>query len=550
MAEDRRDWGIEADVVVLGTGGAALTAALSAHDHGAGRVVVLERSGMVGGTTAMSGGMLWIPMNHHEQEFGIEDSWDEVVTYLDALSPGLLDPETLEAYLVAGPEMIRYFADKTPVRLHVYQNFPDYQPTVAGAKPHGTRSLDNDVFPFEQLGSWAVRVNPPKTGLPTLYSMVETMYGGVPEETLAERRRQDCRGRGQALIGSLLKGLLDRHIPIHLETRARKLCIENGRVVGVVAEQQQGELRVRASKGVVVATGGFEWNERLAKAFVRGPITGPVSVPECDGDGLMMAMEAGARLANMSNAWWMISTLEAIGKSRDAKANYLLCNTERTLPGSIMVNKAGKRFVNEAANYNAFGYVLHNFDPNTHEYPNLPYWLIFDSRFKSKYQCFTSRPKDPAPSWAVSADSIEALGGRIGMDGGVLTQTVERFNSQVKNGHDDDFQRGDSTYDNFWGDQAFPAPFSTLGAVDQSPYYAIKMEAGVLGTAGGPKTNANGQVVAWNDEPIDGLYAAGNTMAQVTAMGYGGAGGTLGPGMTFGFIAGRHAAQQGGSGTP
>lgn len=544
MAEGREHWDLEADVVVLGTGGAALTAALSAHDHGAGRVVILERSGMVGGTTAMSGGMLWIPMNHHAEEYGVTDSWDDVVTYLDTLSPGLLDPDTLEAFLVAGPEMIRYFADKTPVRLHVFQNFPDYQPTVPGAKANGTRSLDNDVFAFDQLGSWAVRVNPPKTGLPTLYSMVEAMYGGVGEDALAERRGRDCRGRGQALIGALLKGVLDRNIPIHLETRGRHLCIEGGRVVGVVAERQAGEFRVGARKGVVVATGGFEWNERLAKSFVRGPITGPVSVPECDGDGLMMAMQAGARLANMSTAWWMPSTLQAMERSRNAKPNYLLCQVERTLPGAILVNRAARRFVNEAVNYNALGYALHNFDENAHDYPNLPYWLVFDGRLKGKYQVFTSAPKDPAPSWAVSADSIEGLAERIGLDGKVLRETVDRFNALVRKGHDDDFQRGDTTFDNFWGDQSLPPPFSTLGVLDQPPYYAIKMEAGVLGTAGGPKTNANGQVVDWSDQSIPGLYVAGNTMAQVTAMGYGGAGGTLGPGMTFGFIAGRHAAQQ------
>lgn len=545
MSADSKNWDLEADVVVLGTGGAALTAALSAHDHGARRVVILERSGMIGGTTAMSGGMLWIPMNHHQQEFGITDSWDDVVTYLDALSPGLLDPDTLEAFLTAGPEMIRYFADKTPVRLHVYQNFPDYQPTVSGAMPNGTRSLDNDVFAFDQLGSWAVRVNPPKTGLPTLYSMVEAMYGGVDEAALAERRRRDCRGRGQALIGALLKGVLDREIPIHLETRGRRLCIEGGRVIGVVAEREKGgELRIHARKGVVVATGGFEWNERLAKAFIRGPITGPVSVPECDGDGLLMTMEAGARLANMSTAWWMPSTLQAMERSRSAKPNYLLCQVERTLPGSILVNRSARRFVNEAVNYNALGYVLHDFDPNAHDYPNLPYWLIFDSRLKSKYQVFTSSPKDPAPSWAVSSDTIGGLATKLGLDGSVLKATVERFNALVTKGHDDDFQRGDTTFDNFWGDQSLQPPYSTLGHIDQPPYYAIKLEAGVLGTAGGPKTNANAQVVDWNDQPIEGLYVAGNTMAQVTAMGYGGAGGTLGPGMTFGFIGGRHAAQQ------
>lgn len=546
MSEDHSDWDIEADVVVLGTGGAALTAALSAHDHGAGQVVILERSNMVGGTTAMSGGMLWIPLNHHQQDFGVTDSWDEVVTYLDALSPGLLDPDTLAAFLESGPEMVRYFEDKTPVRLHLFQNFPDYQPNVPGAMPHGSRSLDNDVFPFDELGSWATRVNPPaRTGYDTPVSMVEATYGEVDSEMMAERRKRDYRGRGQALIGSLLKGILDREIPIHFETRGRRLCKESSRVIGVIAEQEKGELRARARKGVIIATGGFEWNERLAKAFLRGPITGPVSVPENEGDGLLMAMEVGASLGNMSRAWWMPSTLESAAQHRDAKPVYLLCHNERSLPGAILVNRSARRFVNEAANYNALGPVLHNFDANTHDYPNLPYWLIFDGRNKSKYQVFTSSPNEPAPSWAESADTIEALAERIGLDGKVLKDTVERFNADVRKGHDDEFNRGDSTYDNFWGDQSLKPPFCTLGVIDQPPYYAIKMEAGVLGTSGGPKTNADAQVLDWNDNPIEGLYVAGNTMAQVTALAYGGAGGTLGPGMTFGFIAGRHVARQG-----
>ncbi len=546
MSEDHSDWDIEADVVVLGTGGAALTAALSAHDHGAGQVVILERSNMVGGTTAMSGGMLWIPLNHHQQDFGVTDSWDEVVTYLDSLSPGLLDPDTLAAFLESGPEMVRYFEDKTRVRLHLFQNFPDYQPNVPGAMPHGSRSLDNDVFPFDELGSWATRVNPPaRTGYDTPVSMVEAMYGGVDPEMMAERRKRDYRGRGQALIGSLLKGILGRDIPIHFETRGRRLCKEGSRVIGVIAEQEKGELRVRARKGVIIATGGFEWNERLAKAFLRGPITGPVSVPENEGDGLLMAMEVGASLGNMSRAWWMPSTLESAAQHRDAKPVYLLCHNERSLPGAILVNRSARRFVNEAANYNALGPVLHNSDANTHDYPNLPYWLIFDGRNKSKYQVFTSSPNEPAPSWAESADTIEALAERIGLDGKVLKDTVERFNADVRKGHDDEFNRGDSTYDNFWGDQSLKPPFCTLGVIDQPPYYAIKMEAGVLGTSGGPKTNADAQVLDWNNNPIEGLYVAGNTMAQVTALAYGGAGGTLGPGMTFGFIAGRHVARQG-----
>lgn len=541
---DSSSWDLEADVVVLGSGGAALTAAVAAHDFGAGEVVVLEKSGMVGGTTAMSGGMLWIPNNRHQIAAGDTDSWDDRVAYLDALAPpGLLDPDTLAAFLEAGPEMVEFLEDKTPVRLHQYPHFPDYQSYAPGAKAHGSRSLDNDVFSFAQLGSWATRINPTKMGLPPRKSMVESMYGGdMDPGLLAEREKSDCRGMGQALIGALLKAVLDRRIPIHFEKRARRLCKEDSRVIGVIADQGGGEFRVRARKGVVIATGGFEWNKDLVNTFLRGPLTGPVSVPENEGDGLLMAMDAGARLGNMSNAWWMMSTLESRAQHRDARPNYLLCSGERTCPGSIMVNRAGRRFVNEAANYNALGYALHNFDANTHDFPNLPYWLVFDQHHKDRYPVFTSAPGKEAPSWFMRADTIESLAGLIGVDADALEDTVARFNDLVRKGHDDDFRRGDNTYDNFWGDPSFEPPFRTLGLLDQPPFYAVRMEAGALGTNGGPKTNGKAQVLDWNNDPIEGLYAAGNVMSAVTTMVYGGAGGTLGPGMTFGFIAGRHAA--------
>jgi 3-oxosteroid 1-dehydrogenase len=545
MSEANSAWDVEADVVVLGSGGAALVAALSAHHHGAGQVVILEKSGMVGGTTAMSGGMLWIPLNHHQAEHGVEDSADEVVEYLDALAPERLDPDAMSGFLEGGPEMVRFLADHTPVRLRLFTNFPDYQPNVPGAKEHGGRSLDPEAYPFDELGSAASRVNPPKTGLPKLTSRMEDYYSEVGPEELEERRKRDFRGQGQALIGSLYRGVLDRDIPVHFETRARELITEESRVVGVAAEQNGRTLRFRARNGVVIATGGFEWNDQLVKAFLRGPMTGPISVPECEGDGLLMAMGVGASLGNMSNAWWMTSSKESSAGHRDAKPNFLPSQVERTFPGSIMVNRAGCRFVNEALNYNAIGYVLHNFDGDKYEFPNLPYWLIFDSRFIDKYRMFTSRPGQPAPEWAKQADSLEELGDMLGIDATALADTVERFNGQVAKGHDDDFGRGDSTYDNFWGDQTLPAPFSTLGAIDQPPYYAIEMEAGVNGTCGGPRANENAQVLDWNGNPIPGLYVGSNTMAAVTAGVYGGAGGTIGPGMTFGYLAGRHAAKNG-----
>lgn len=538
-----QNWDLEADVVILGSGGAALTAAIAAYDFGATDVVILERSGMVGGTTAMSGGMLWIPGNHHQIEAGIEDSDEDIVSYLDSLAPETLDPETLGAFMEGGPEMIRYLADKTPVRFHAYADFPDYQPYMPGAKPDGGRSLDNDAFSFERLGKWATRVNPTKMAYPMRGSLKEAIDGSLDEDTLAERERGDYRGLGQALVGALFLAVLERNIPVEFEKRARRLIKDGDRVIGVIAEDDRArDFRVRARRGVVIATGGFEWNEKLVKTFIRGPLTGPVSVPENEGDGLIMAIEAGAQLGNMQNAWWQQSVLEFKPQHRNAKPNYLLGSDERARPGAILVNRAGKRFVNEAANYNAMGKAVIAFDAGNHSYANLPYWLIIDQRYKDKYPAFTSAPGSPIPSYMMQAETLEELAEIAGIDPQGLVATVERFNGMVRQGHDDDFNRGDNSYDNFymWGDPDFDPPHRTLGVIDQSPYYAVKMESGALGTAGGPKTNGDAQVLDWQGNPIPGLYAAGNAMAAVLGESYGGAGGTLGPGMTFGYLAGKH----------
>lgn len=220
----------------------------------------------------------------------------------------------------------------------------------------------------------------------------------------------------------------------------------------------------------------------------------------------------------------------------------MLGSDERARPGAILVNRKGERFVNEAANYNAIGKALHAFDAGTHSYANLPYWLIIDQRYRNRYQTFNTPPGGPVPSYMIEGATLEELAEMAGIDPRGLSATVERFNAMVRKGHDDDFQRGDNSYDNFymWGDTAYDPPFRTLGEIGEGPFFAVKMEAGALGTAGGPRTNGDAQVLDWNGDAIPGLYAAGNAMAAVLGEAYGGAGGTLGPGMTFGYIAGRH----------
>ncbi|MBT4493780.1 MAG: FAD-binding protein [Gammaproteobacteria bacterium] len=540
-------WDVEADVVVLGSGGGALMAAIAARDFGAEQVVVVEKSNMVGGTTAMSGGMLWIPNNQYQQDEGIDDSWDEVVTYLDSLAPDQLDPEVLEGFLMGGPEMVRHLTDRTPVRFRTMTGFPDYQPDAPGAKVQGGRTLDSVVFPFSELGNWATRVVPPKSGPPLLTTYYENAhFGKLDADIMDERKRTDSRGQGQALIGGLLKAVLDRDIEFYFEHRAMKLHKEGNRIVGVSVETPDGERNFQARRGVVIATGGFEWNKDLVQTFLRGPMTGPVSVPENEGDGLIMAIEAGAKLGNMSNAFWMTSTLEGKQQHRDAKPNYLLCQNERVAPGSILVNRLGRRFVNEATNYNILGLALHDFDPNTHDYPNQPYYLIFDQRFRERYPypIFGNSPGEPLSEMFYEAESLEALADLLEVDSDGLVATVARFNDLVESGHDDDFQRGDNAFDNYWGDKGFEPPYCTLGCLDQPPYFGVKMEAGVLGTNGGPKTNGHGQVVDWQNQPIQGLYCTGNAMAAPLGMVYGGGGGTLGPALTFGYLSGKHAASE------
>ena len=228
---------------------------------------------------------------------GIEESDDDIVAYLDSLAPGALDPETLGAFMEKGPELIRYLADKTPVRFHAYADFPDYQPYMPGAKPDGGRSRWTTTrFRYERLGKWAARVNPSKMAYPMRGSLMEAVAARLTEEMLAEREAGDYRGLGQALVGALFLAVLDRNIPVEFEKRARKLVKDGDRIIGVIAEDANGkDFRVRARRGVVIATGGFEWNETLVKTFIRGPLTGPVSVPENEGDGLIMAIEAGAQ---------------------------------------------------------------------------------------------------------------------------------------------------------------------------------------------------------------------------------------------------------------
>lgn len=536
-------WDLETDVAVLGSGATAATSAILASDHGA-EAVLLERAPVVGGTSAVSGGVLWIPNNHHMAGAGIADSREDALAYLDSLSLGSMDPELVAAFVDTAPEMLRYLEERTPLAMHVLAGYPDYHPENPGGKPGGGRSLDNALFPFEELGPWAARVNrhPHAASYPvTMLEADAVGFAGLDADELEARRARDLRGNGQALMGALLKGVLDREIPLHTSTRARELVLDgDGAVVGLRAERDGAPFLVRARKAVVIASGGFEWNRELVTAFLRGPMTAPTSTPENEGDGLLMAMGAGAALGNMSEAWW-IPALHVPGDELRGQPYARLVLRERTWPRSIIVNRKGRRFMNEAANYNAAGHAFHTFDPGRFEFDNLPAWLIVDGAYGATIAGQSVGPD--APAWIRRADTLAELARSIGVDAAALEATVARFNEGAARGADPEFHRGESAYDSYNGDRRQQPPFTTLGPIDQSPFYAVEIESGALGTKGGPRTNAKAQVLRATGGVIPGLYAVGNAMAGVTGMVYGGAGGTLGPGMTFAYIAGINAAR-------
>ena len=537
----------EVDVVVLGTGAAGMTAAIAAHEAGAS-VAIFEKADKVGGTSAWSGGQVWIPNNPHMADLGLTDSRERAVGYILSLSHDMIAPELAEAYVDAGPEMVRFLEANTPVEFYAVEGMPDYHPEFPGGNPNGGRTIECPIYAFDDLGEWADRVTPSPYYPNPHITMSETPLGRAlptpPSAEEVERRRdRNERGCGQALIGRLLRGLLDRGICPVTNAAARELIVEGDVVVGVRVEVDGTMQDVRARCGVILACGGFEWNRDLVRSFLRGPMTHPVSIQTNTGDGLKMAMKAGAMLGNMREAWWVpVADVPAAENEMER----MMIAGQRTLPRSIMINKKGRRFTNEAANYNAFGAAFHEIDVAGFNYANLPCWLVFDQGYVDSFGFGRWAPPGTVPDWVHRAPTLADLADSLGVPADALEHTVQRWNALVASGADTDFSRGESAFDRWWGDpNAKGEKRATLGPLDKGPFYALPVHSGVLGTKGGPQVDTHGQVVAIDGTPMPGLYAAGNVMASPFGMTYGGPGGTLGPAMVFGFLAGQHAARYG-----
>jgi 3-oxosteroid 1-dehydrogenase len=539
----------EFDVIVAGSGAAGMTAALTAARRGA-TVVVLEKTGVFGGSTARSGGGIWAPGNVVLRKAGIPDTPEEASAYLAYVTGDDVPAELRDALLEHGPDMLDLVLAMTPLRLAWVPGYADYYPEAPGGRACG-RSIEPVPFDGKVLGAELGRLNKPYLPVPAGVAVTQADYrwltlgprhpramlaGAKVAVRLARSRLLGHRmiSLGQALAAGLRAGLAASGVPVWLDTPMTGLIITDGRVTGVRAVHDGTPTVIRARRGVLVATGGFERNEEMRRRYQRSPIgtdwtTGAVGNT---GDGIMAGQELGAATGLMDDAWW--------GPTIPLPSGPYFCLAERSLPGCLLVNGAGERFVNESAPYVDAVHAM--YEGNTAENPHIPAWLVFDQRYRDQYVFAGRPPGRPLPRrWyeagaVFQARDLAGLADAIGVDPSALAKTVTRFNDFARTGHDEDFSRGASAYDRYYGDPRC-RPNPNLAPLAKPPFYAAAIVPGDLGTKGGLRTDARARVLREDGSVIDGLYAAGNASAAVMGHSYAGAGATIGPAMTFGYIA-------------
>ena len=546
----------EFDVVVVGSGAAGMTAALAAADAGLS-VVVIEKAARFGGSTARSGGGVWIPGNEALRAAGVEDTPEAARAYLEAIVGDVVPAELRQAFLDHGPEVVSFVHRVTPLRLQWVPGYSDYHPEAPGGRAGG-RSVEPKPFDGKLLGAELHNLEPPYSGAPLGVPITQADYrwlsllarhpkgalrvlriGGRWLTGLARGKR--LLSMGQALAAGLRAGLLRAGVPVWLDTPLTDLVTEDERVTGVVVRRDGREETVRARLGVVLAAGGFEHNEEMRAKYQRSPIgtEWTVGAKANTGDAILAGLKLGASVALMDDAWWG-PTIPLTGGPWFALA-------ERSRPGCILVNARGERFVNESAPYVEAVHAMYG--PGDGPGENIPTWLIFDQRYRDRYMFTGVGPRQKLPGrWfkagiVAKAPTLGELAARIEVPTAALESTVERFNGFARRGVDEDFRRGRSAYDHYYGDPRHK-PNPSLGPLDKAPFYAVKIVPGDLGTKGGLRTDTHARVLREDGSVIPGLYAAGNTSAAVMGHTYAGPGATIGPAMVFGFLASRHLATQ------
>jgi succinate dehydrogenase/fumarate reductase flavoprotein subunit len=525
-----------ADVLVAGSGAAGLTAALAAAAAGAS-VLVAESASQLGGTTALSGGRVWVPCNHCPEN--ASDTARAARAYLHAAVPARYR-HMADAFIDHAPAMARFVESSSAHRFAACPRYPDYHPSRPGATLGG-RCLDMrpaDLRPLTPLTS-LIRI--PPGYLPMTHAEWEQWR--YPQRfdraVLEERQRSSLRTGGVALVAGLLDGVAAAGAGVVTGVRLTGVRLAPDGTVRGAELSRDGVTTTIEAGSVIIATGGFDWDTELRARHHPAPQRASGAPPANAGDGLRIARDAGAAVDNLGEGWWM-PMMAVPGERMDGYPYYRSLIRERGAPRQIIVNAAGRRFADEAMPYNDFGKAMHSRLADA-SYPNDPAYMIFDDGFRRRYPLPGLRTGEPAPAWIHRGGSPAELARAVGIDPAGLDQAIARWNKACAEGADPDFGRGGNPYDRYGGDPSV-RPNPNLGPLDQPPYYAVRVLAGTIGTKGGPVTDTSGVVLTPGGRRVRGLYAAGNTAAFWLGDGYPAPGATLAVGMTMGYLAGRHAA--------
>ncbi len=541
--------GQEYDVVVVGAGGAGMAAALAAAARGLD-TVLLEKSSYFGGSTARSGGGVWIPNNYALKAAGQGDDPELSRLYLDSIVGDVVPKVRRDTYLDRGPEVLDFFKERTPLRFTWVPQYADYHPEAPGGRAAG-RSAEPIPLDARFLGDELERLHPQYTKAPANMIVTQadfrkislglrtirgplTMLKVLVLRVVAGLLRRKMYAMGNAIAIGLRKGLMDAGVPVHYDTELTDLVLEDGRVVGVRVLRDGQEAVVRARRGVILGSGGFEKNLEMREKYQPQPtsIDWTTGSEFNTGGGVLAGIAAGAQTDLMDDAWW--------GPTIPLPSGPWFCLAERNLPGSIIVNQAGQRFMNEALPYVEAVHEIYRGEATG--VGHVPAWMVIDQRYRNRYLFAGLSPRQPFPGrWykngtVKKAATLEELAEQIGVPPGALTETVTRFNGFARSGVDEDFHRGESAYDKYYSDPTVK-PNPSLHVIDHAPFYAVKIVPGDLGTKGGLVTDEKARVLRPDGSVISGLYAAGNCSSAVMGHTYAGPGATIGPALTFGYLA-------------